>query len=93
MVHHTSIGHCWRSSLWRGVKLGWHLLWSDLHIVCARLGGQHTFGFIAMAFTLAVLFVGILNDNFLVHEELAVHVGHCFIGGLEVREGHEAVAF
>lgn len=45
-----------------------------------------------MALTLAVLLVGVLDGDFLVHEVLAVHVGNGGIRVFERGEGDEAVA-
>jgi len=44
-----------------------------------------------VALALAVLLVGVLDADVLVHEVLAVHVRDGVIGGLEVGVGHEAV--
>jgi len=55
------------------------------------LGGQHALRGVAVALALAVLLVGVLDADVLVHEVLAVHVRDGVIGGLEVGVGHEAV--
>jgi hypothetical protein len=62
----------------------------DVVLLC--LGGEHALSDVAMAFALAVLLVGILHADVLVHEVLAVHVGDGVVGGLEGGVGDEAVA-
>jgi hypothetical protein len=46
-----------------------------------------------MSLALAIFLVRVLDGDFLVGEELAVHVCDSFIARLEVRERDEAVAF
>ena len=46
-----------------------------------------------MAFAFAILLVGILYTDLLIHEVLSAHVRDCIVGGLEVGVGDEAVAF
>lgn len=43
------------------------------NVVFPRLGGEETFGLVAVTLALAVLFVGVLNADFLVHQVLLVH--------------------
>ena len=57
------------------------------------LGGEHALGLVAVALAFAVLFVGVLDGDFFVHEILAIHVGNGIVGGLEIGEGDETVAF
>ena len=68
-------------------------LCGGLDVVLAGLGGEHALGLVAVALAFAVFFVGVLDRDFLVHEVLAVHVGDGFVGGFEVGEGYETVAF
>ena len=58
----------------------------------AGLGGEHSFGLVAMSFAFAVFLVGVLHGDLLVHEILAVHIGDGRVGGLKVPERHEPVA-
>jgi len=68
-------------------------LCGGLDVVLAGLGGEHALGLVAVTLAFAVFFVGVLDRDFFVHEVLAVHVGNGFVGGFEVGEGYEAVAF
>lgn len=56
------------------------------------LGSEHAFCLITVSFTFAVFLVGVLDCDFFVHEELAVHVGYCVVGCFEGGEAYEAVA-
>lgn len=44
-----------------------------------------------MSFTLTILFVRVLDRDFLVHEVLAIHICDGVVRGFEVGEGDEAV--
>jgi hypothetical protein len=57
------------------------------------LGGEHSFGLVAVALALAVLFVRVLHRDLLVHQVLAVHVGDGVVGSFKVGKGDEAVTF
>jgi hypothetical protein len=52
---------------------------------------QRSLRLITMSLSLAILFVGILHRNLLVHEILTVHIGNGRVGGLEIGEGDETV--
>lgn len=54
-------------------------------------GGEGTLCGVTVAFALAVLLVGVLDGDFLVHEVLAVHVGDGVVGGFKGGKGDEAV--
>lgn len=69
----------------------WNLLCWRANIVFPSLRSQRSLGLITMSLSLAILFVGILHRNLLVHKVLAVHIGNGRIGGLEVGEGDEAI--
>lgn len=56
------------------------------------LGGKRTLRSVTVAFTLAVLLVGVLDANLLVHEVLSVHVLDSFIRGLECTKRDKTVA-
>lgn len=71
----------------RGQRLG-----GRLDTVLASFRREGTLGSVTMALTLAVLLVGVLDADLLVHEVLAVHVRNGIIRGLKRREGDEAVA-
>jgi hypothetical protein len=74
-------------------ELGWNLLDLRDNIVLLRLRGKHTFSIITMPLAFAVLLVGVLYADILVHEILAVHVGDSVVRSLESRVGHKSVAF
>jgi hypothetical protein len=59
-----------------------------------RLGllRQHTFRFVSMAFTLAILLVGVLDRDLLVHHVLVVHAGNSLIRGFEVSVRDKTIA-
>jgi hypothetical protein len=92
----TEACRCWRKACWRnGAE---HLPNGDwgagrLDAVGFGLGGEHTLGLVAVTLTFAVLFVGVLDGDFFVHEVLAIHVCNGIVGGLEIGEGDETVAF
>lgn len=67
--------------------------WGRLHAVSSGLRREHAFCLVAVAFSLAVLFVGVLHTDVLVHEVLVVHVGDGVVGGFEVGIADKAVAF
>ena len=63
-----------------------------LDAVLFCLGGEHAFGFVAVALAFAVFLVGVLDGDFLVHEVLPAHVLDRVVRGAEVGVGNEAVA-
>lgn len=69
-----------------------HGLRLDGDVVLLGLGGQHALGVVAVSLALAVLLVGVLDADVLVHEELAVHVVDGVVAGLEGAVADEAVA-
>lgn len=68
--------------------------WLDgrLDIVFPSLRCEHTFGFITVSLAFAIFLVRVLDRDFFVHEILTVHVGDCFVRGLEIGKGDEAIA-
>jgi len=72
-------------------ELCWQRLACRLNIVLARLRGKQSFGLVAMTLALAVLLVGVLDRDLLIHEILSVEIGNGFIRSLEVGEGHETI--
>lgn len=66
-----------------GEELGREGLCWELDVVFAGLGGEKTFGLVTVSLTFAVLFVGVLYTDFLVHEVLPVHGFDGFVGGFE----------
>lgn len=46
-----------------------------------------------MSFPFAILFVGVLDRDLLVHEILSIHVRDGIIGRFEVRKRNKAVSF
>lgn len=56
------------------------------------LSGKHTFRLIAVALTLAVLFIGILYGYFLVHQILPIHVRYGFVRGVEGGKRNKAIS-
>ena len=61
--------------------------------MCFCLCSEHTLCLVAVSFSLAVLLVGVLHRDVLVHEVLIVHVGNGIVRGFEVGVGYEAIAF
>jgi hypothetical protein len=59
--------------------------------VFPSLRGQRSLGLITMSLSLAILFVGILHGNLLVHEVLAIHISNGSVGGLEIGKGDESI--
>jgi hypothetical protein len=57
------------------------------------LCSEHSLCLIAVAVAFAVLLVGVLDRDVLIHEVLVMHVGDRVVGGLKVGVGYEAVAF
>jgi len=60
--------------------------------VLSGLRRKHPFCFIAMAFTLTILFICILNRNLLIREVMAVQIVDGIVGSFEIGERDEAVA-
>lgn len=73
------------TSRWR-VEHVLHLLYRQLNIVVSSFGCEETFCFVAVTFAFAILLVCVLYCDFLVGEELAVHIRDCFVGGFKVGE-------
>lgn len=82
-----------RRSLAGGLqKRGRHGLGLDGDIVFLGLGSQHSLGLVSVTLTLAVLLVGVLDADILVHEELSVHIVDRVVAGLEAAIAHETVS-
>lgn len=64
----------------------------DFHAVFPRLGSQRSLGRISMSLPFAILLVGVLHRDFLVHHVLAVHMLNRLITALEIGETDKAVA-
>jgi hypothetical protein len=52
---------------------------------------QRSLGLITMSLSLAILLVGILYGNLLVHKVLVVHIGNGRVGGFKIGKGHEPI--
>jgi hypothetical protein len=55
------------------------------------LCGQRSLGLITMSLSLAILLVGVLHRNLLVHKVLTVHIGNGRVGGLKVGKRDETI--
>lgn len=56
------------------------------------LGREHALSLITVALALAVLLVGVLHADVLVHKILPIHIGNGVVGSFEVAIGDEAIA-
>ena len=64
----------------------------ELDVVHLGLGGKHSLCLVAVTLALAVLLVGVLDTDVLVHEVLAVHVCDGIVRGFKVGVRHKTVA-
>jgi hypothetical protein len=90
---------CWNDRCSGGsTKHGWARADGDgsrsgLYAVGFCLCSEHSLCLIAVAVAFAVLLVGVLDRDVLIHEVLVMHVGDRVVGGLKVGVGYEPVAF
>lgn len=64
----------------------------DSDIVFLGLGREHTFRLVTVSLSLAVLLVGVLHGDVLVHKELPIHVVDGIVASFKGAVAHEAIA-